>query len=262
MKNRFSLVQGILMLAVVAVLGAMAFRPLAAAKRKAVVVELFTSEGCSSCPPADELLTKMGSKSSSNGAEVIPLGFHVDYWNDLGWKDRFSSHAYTDRQEKYALKFRLDGPYTPQMVVDGQAQLVGNDSGDAENAVTQAATRQQQAEVKLSWASPEKLLVVVTGADKAAQMDVRLAITENNLSTNVGAGENNGHVLHHSAVVRDFRVLGQLSNGSFRSEITIKPDKEWKLNDLRAVAFVQAAPQGSIAGADSIAFPSSLTGGK
>jgi hypothetical protein len=262
MKNRISWVQGILMLAVVAVLAAMAFRPPAAAKRKAVVVELFTSEGCSSCPPADDLLSKMGRKASLNGAEVIPLGFHVDYWDDLGWKDRFSSHSYTDRQQQYARKFRLDGPYTPQMVVDGQAELVGNDSGGAENAVTQAATRQQEAEVKLSWASPEELLVEVTGADKTAHGDVRLAIAEDNLSTSVAAGENNGHVLHHSAVVRDFRLLGQLSNGSFQKAVDVKPDKVWKVNDLRAVVFVQAGNQGAIAGAASINFSQSLTTGK
>ncbi len=261
MKNHAWWVQGISLLAIAAFLGAMAFRPVTA-KRKAVVVELFTSEGCSSCPPADELLTRLRSQPTSNRAETIPLGFHVDYWDQQGWRDRFSSHAYTDRQEKYAARFRLDGPYTPQMVVDGQVEFVGNDIGRAEGAVTQAAGRLQEAEVKLSWVSPDKLLVAVTGADKAARAEVRLAITEDNLSSNVAAGENHGHVLHHSAVVRDFRLLGQLNNGSFQMEVPIKPEKEWKLNDLRAVAFVQAVPEGAIAGAASIAFSSSLTAGR
>lgn len=254
MKNRLWWLQGISLLAIVAVLGAMAFRPAPPAKRKAVVVELFTSEGCSSCPPADALLTRMEHQSSSNGAEIIPLGFHVDYWNDLGWKDRFSSRAFTDRQQKYASRFRLDGPYTPQMVVDGQTEFVGNDSGHAENAITQAAARQEQADVTLKWTSPEKLLVVVTSADKAARGEVRLAITEDNLSTTVAAGENNGHVLRHSAVVRDFRLLGQLSDGSFQKEISVQRQDDWKANDLHAIAFVQGASEGEITGASSIAF--------
>lgn len=262
MKNRVMWLQGIFLLAIVAVLAAMAFKPAPPAKRKAVVVELFTSEGCSSCPPADELLTRMEHKPSANGAEIIPLGFHVDYWDDQGWRDRFSSHAFTDRQEKYAVKFRLDGPYTPQMVVDGLTQFVGNDSSGAQTAITQAAARQQEADVQLSWVGPEKLLVAVTGADTAARSEVRLAITEDNLSTQVAAGENNGHVLRHSAVVRDFRVLGQLTNGKFQQEVVIEPKKDWKLNDLRAVAFVQVPSEGVIGGAASIAFPSSLTVGK
>lgn len=254
MKTRVLWLQAIFLIVIVGVLAAMAFRPAPPARRKAVVVELFTSEGCSSCPPADELLTRMEHQSSSNGAEIIPLGFHVDYWNELGWKDRFSSHAYTDRQQKYAARFRLDGPYTPQMVVDGQSEFVGNDSGHAQNAITQATTRQQQADVTLKWTSPEKLLVVVNSTDKAVRGEVRLAITEDNLSTTVAAGENNGHVLRHSAVVRDFRLLGQLSDGSFQKEISVQPQKDWKVNDLRAVAFVQGQSEGEITGASSIAF--------
>src|SRR5215469_12452024 len=158
MKNRALWLQGIFLLVIVAVLAAMTFRPSPPAKRKAVVVELFTSEGCSSCPPADALLTKMQHHATSNGAEIIPLGFHVDYWDELGWKDRFSSHAYTERQAEYSSRFRLDGPYTPQMVVDGETQFVGNDFGSAENALTKAAAQQQETEVTLKWASPEKLL--------------------------------------------------------------------------------------------------------
>jgi len=227
-----------------------------------VVVELFTSEGCSSCPPADALLTRIGHKPSANGAEIVPLGFHVDYWDDLGWRDRFSSRAYTERQQKYAARFRLDGPYTPQMVVDGQAEFVGNDSGRAEDAITRAAAQPQEADVQLTWTTPDKLLVRVLAADKSAHADVRLAITEDNLSTNVAAGENDGRVLRHTAVVRDFRLLGQLGNGTFQAEVALKPEKDWKVTDLRVAAFVQAAPNGTIEGAASIPFSSSLSAGK
>src|SRR5215471_14508014 len=254
MKNRAFWLQGIFLLVIVAVLVAMTFRPAPAAKRGAVVVELFTSEGCSSCPPADELLARLGRQRTKSVPEVIPLGFHVDYWDHQGWRDRFSSHAYTERQEAYASRFRLDGPYTPQMVVDGEAQFVGSDSGHAQNAILQASARPQTAEVQLTWTAPGKLLVHVTASENSAPADVRLAITEDNLSSKVAAGENDGRVLHHSAVVRDFRLLGQARQGKFQTEVPIKLDKEWKVNDLRLVVFVQAAHNGAVAGAASVGF--------
>lgn len=236
------------------VIGVMPSSSLPVAKRKAVVIELFTSEGCSSCPPADALLTRLGHGKSSNGAEVIPLGFHVDYWNYLGWQDRFSSHAFSERQEKYAARFN-EGPYTPQLVVDGESQLVGSDSAGAENAIVQAASRLQESDVELSWESPDKLLVVATAKENAPSAQVLMAITEDSLASNVAAGENGGHVLHHSAVVRDLRLLGQLSHGRLQIEVPIKSAKDWKPQDLRLVVFLQGAPVGPIIGAASIPFP-------
>jgi hypothetical protein len=106
-----------------------------AVPRKAVVVELFTSEGCSSCPPADELLGRLRRDLSAKNIQVIPLGFHVDYWDGLGWKDRFSSAKFTQRQEQYAQALRVDGPYTPEMVVDGAVEFVGNDAGRAQSTI-------------------------------------------------------------------------------------------------------------------------------
>jgi hypothetical protein len=222
-------------------------------QRKTVVIELFTSEGCSSCPPADALLTRLGHALPPNGTEVIALGFHVDYWNHLGWQDRFSSHSYTARQEEYASKFH-QGPYTPQLIVNGESELVGNDSRGAETAIARATARQEQAQVKLSWQSPDKLLVVAT-ADHASSAQVLLAITEDDLSSNVARGENGGHVLHHSAVVRDLRVLGQLRHGRFEAQVPVKLSSGWKVKDLRLVAFVQPAPVGPVEGAAAIPFP-------
>jgi len=219
------------------------------AKRKAVVVELFTSEGCSSCPPADSLLLQLRQQTQQDGTEVIPLGFHVDYWNDLGWKDRFSSAAYSRRQEQYARRFALDGPYTPQMVVDGSSEFTGSDSSRARAAISQEATQAPTANVQLSLASPDKLLVRVISPGAG---DVTLAITEDNLTTNVGAGENNGRVLRHAAVVREFRTLGKLAQGSFQAEIPLAPAKEWKPRDLRYVVFVQEVANGRIEGAASL----------
>ncbi|MEP6918890.1 MAG: DUF1223 domain-containing protein, partial [Acidobacteriota bacterium] len=109
--------------------------------RTPILVELFTSEGCSSCPPAEALLTQLLSGQPVAGAEIIPLEFHVDYWDRLGWKDPFSSAAFTSRQGIYTAAFATDGNYTPQMVVDGAAQLVGSDRVKALDAIGRAGTQ-------------------------------------------------------------------------------------------------------------------------
>ena len=223
----------------------------ASAVHKAVIVELFTSEGCSSCPPADKFLGQLRQGAAPNGVEVIPLGFHVDYWNYLGWQDRFSSHAYSQRQEKYAGKLHLDGPYTPQMVVNGSEQFVGSDSGRARSAIARAAASASQASVEITPSAPDKLLARVK-APAGVSGDVWLAITEDNLSNKISAGENDGRVLRHSAVVRDFRLLGQFSNGIFQSEVLLKLEKDWKRADLHAVVFVQEPGEGKISGAAAV----------
>jgi hypothetical protein len=220
--------------------------------QKAVVVELFTSEGCSSCPPADELLGHLRQDLAAKNIQVIPLGFHVDYWNSQGWKDRFSSADFTHRQELYARSLNSkDGPYTPQMVIDGTAEVVGN-SGQVEQVITQAATKPGAAEVSLSADGTDHLTISVKGP-AASKDNVMLAITEDNLSTHVGAGENNGHTLHHAAVVREFRQLGQLHDGSFTKNLEVKLKSDWKRADLHAIVFVQEGPMGKIQGAASIA---------
>lgn len=225
----------------------------APAKRGAVVVELFTSEGCSSCPPADDLLGHLRVPTAAGEAEVIPLGFHVDYWNDLGWRDRFSSASFTNRQAGYAEKLGMNGSYTPQMVVDGTEEFVGSNARRAHEAIAKAAARPERVEVRLVSTEPEKITVRVKSTGAAVEGLVLLAITEDHLETSVGAGENGGHVLHHAAVVREFRPLGQLKDGSFETTATVTPGSDWKLKDLRAVVFVQSAAQGEIEGAAAMA---------
>jgi hypothetical protein len=220
-----------------------------AQKKRAVVVELFTSEGCSSCPPADQLLGRLGREEIPSGIDVIPLGFHVDYWNTLGWKDRFSSASYTHRQEVYAQKLRVDGPYTPQMIVNGESQFVGSSRAEARRAIEHASLESQPAEVALSISGSGTLLVRVGGAPAG---EVMLAITEDNLETKVGRGENSGRTLHHDAVVREFDLLGQVENGAFHSSVPLTLRKEWKPADLRVVVFVQEPGSGKIVGAGSL----------
>ena len=218
--------------------------------RNAVLVELFTSEGCSSCPPADTLLGNLRQDLAGHGFQVIPLGFHVDYWNSLGWRDRFSSAAFSHRQEQYAQALHIDGPYTPQLVIDGATELVGIDRARAHAAIAEAATRGLEAEIDLSQSAPEKLELKVTSKMNGAA--VMLAITEDNLSTRIGAGENNGRELHHAAVVRELRQLGIIQNGSLTTSATLAPEKDWKPADLRAIIFVQQAGAGKILGAASV----------
>jgi hypothetical protein len=214
--------------------------------RKAVVVELFTSEGCSSCPPADELLAHLRQDLSAKNIQVIPLGLHVDYWNSLGWKDRFSSAEFSQRQEQYTQSLRVDGPYTPEMVVDGVVEFVGNDAGHAQRSIREAASQPEVATVKISSAA-DQLAVQVKAQGSAKDAQVVLAITEDNLTTQVGSGENGGRTLHHAAVVRELRQLGRLHEGSFEANVALKLDKDWKRNDLRAVVFVQEGATGKIA---------------
>jgi hypothetical protein len=215
--------------------------------RKAVVVELFTSEGCSSCPPADELLAHLRQDLSAKNIQVIPLGFHVDYWNSLGWEDRFSSADYSRRQEQYTQSLRVDGPYTPEMVVDGVVEFVGNDAGHAQRSIREAASQSEVATVKISSAAADQLAVQVKAPNSAKDAQVVLAITEDNLTTQVGSGENGGRTLHHAAVVRELRQLGRLHEGSFEANVPLKLDKDWKRADLRAVVFVQEGPSGKVA---------------
>lgn len=218
--------------------------------RKAVLAELFTSEGCSSCPPADALLGRLRQDLAGRGFELIPLGFHVDYWNSLGWKDRFSSAEFSHRQEQYARALRVDGPYTPQMVVDGTAEFVGSDKERAHAAIAEAASRPQKAAIELALIAPDQLSIHVTTIENGGV--VMLAITEDNLATRVGAGENNGHELHHAAVVRELRQLGKIQDGDFKAGVPLMIKKEWKPADLRAVVFVQQGEAGEVLGAASV----------
>lgn len=228
--------------------------------RKAVVVELFTSEGCSSCPPADELLGHLRQDLSAKNIQVIPLGFHVDYWNSLGWKDRFSSAEFTQRQEQYTRALKVDGPYTPEMVVDGAVEFVGNDSGRAQSTIRQQAAQLAEAQVTITSAEADQLKIQVKGPVTASAGNalVMLAITEDNLSTQVGSGENGGRTLHHAAVVRELRQVGTMKNGVLETTVPLKLEKDWKRNDLHAVVFVQNGPSGKIEGAASVALADQL----
>jgi hypothetical protein len=213
-----------------------------------VVVELFTSEGCSSCPPADRLLMQLQQQHTLENAELILLGEHVDYWNNLGWKDRFSSPEFTERQRVYANALGLPSAYTPQAVVDGHVDVPGNDQPGLERAVLRAAGAPKPALISLRWASPEMLDVTVANAKDGR---VLLAVTEDDLSTSVGGGENGGRTLHHAAVVRQLRDLGAAKEGTYQSSVKIDWRPEWKRANSRAIVIVQLR-NGHIIGAAAL----------
>ena len=224
-----------------------------------VVVELFTSEGCSSCPPADSLLMKMDAAHSVGIVEVIALEEHVDYWDDLGWRDPYSAHEWTERQQRYAYAFGQGSVYTPQMVVDGRAEFVGSREGQARQTIAELAGK-KKAEVVVTTANSsdgkEHITVRVGKLPEASagdSSDVWLAITETGLHTAVTRGENAGEDLHHSPVVRMLRKIGTADaknqDISFTGETNVSLDKGWQRNNLRAVVFVQQEKSRQIVGA-------------
>jgi hypothetical protein len=228
-------------------------------RRVPVVVELFTSEGCSSCPPADQLLARMDHNQPVPGVRVVALEEHVDYWNSLGWTDPFSSSQYRVRQNEYGRKFQTDSIYTPQMIVNGQTGFVGNDPDRAYQEIGRAAQAQTTL-VELKTAPNGKdpdlvdLSVQVTNPNggKARSSNVYLAVTENDLSSNVSRGENSGRLLRHAPVVRSFGVIGKLdARGSNTAQITntLRLPHEWRRENLRAVVFVQERDSYKITGA-------------
>jgi hypothetical protein len=223
--------------------------------QQAVVVELFTSEGCSSCPPADALLSSLAKQRTTvKGVELILLGEHVEYWNDLGWRDRFSAPAYTERQYEYVRQLHLATAYTPQIVIDGHLQTSGGNAAGVQRLLAEAATAPKPANVSLSFVSSDKLRVTVT-AETTTKLQVILAVTEDNLSTTVQGGENGGRVLKHDAVVRELHPLGRTTDGKFDKTVAVPHKADWKPEDLRVMVLVQESDSGAILGAASVVLP-------
>jgi len=229
--------------------------------RVPVVVELFTSEGCSSCPPADELLATLDKKQSVPGVEIIALEQHVDYWNSLGWKDPFSSSRFSERQSEYALSFGRSGIYTPQMIVDGNVEFVGSSRREALSSIAEAG-RRAKARVSLQIKNSESdsagnipLVLSVEMLPKTGttgDADLVIAVTENDLPSNISRGENAGLNVVHRAVVRDLRTIGNVKPGkSLEMKWDLRLDKEWNRENVHVVVFLQDRSNRNILGAAS-----------
>ena len=209
-----------------------------------VLVELFTSEGCSSCPPADAVLAALERAQSVAGARVVPLALHVDYWDGIGWPDPFSSAQATQRQRSYAPLG--SGSYTPQAVIDGRAETIGSRKGIVEQAVGEAAKRPHAAisiEVAApkSVAAPVELTLKVGALPAGAAPDAELlvALTQNAVRVAVGRGENAGKTLEHTAVSRQLVVAGPTPAAGASLTASLAVPRGLSAKELRIVAFVQ-----------------------
>ncbi|MGH9365082.1 MAG: DUF1223 domain-containing protein [Thermoanaerobaculia bacterium] len=225
-----------------------------------VVVELFTSQGCSTCPPADRLLAALGAESAGR---VVPLSFHVDFWNHAGWTDPFSRGDWTRRQEVYARARGLQQLYTPQAVVDGGAELLGSDGRGLRAAVAAAAARPAAA-ISLRLEPTASKVLVEADVDRpealrGRKLDLILAVFETGLITPVGRGENGGRTLRNDYVVRSLRRGGRLAaDGPSRTRHTtaLPVAKEWSRSHLGVAAFLQDPRSLEICGAKAQALAS------
>ena len=210
--------------------------------RQSVLVELFTSEGCSSCPPADALLERLHRTQPVAGAQIIVLSEHVDYWNHIGWADPYSSPAFSTRQQQYARRFRIEGPYTPQIVVDGRTELLGSDARAAESAV-RSSLQQPRTTVRID-ADGHMATVEVDPlpAKTAHKANVYLAYAADSGTQDVLRGENRGRRLHHVSIVKELKQIGTIDDRSaFKTQVPVE-------NGMRLIVFVQEAAQGPVWG--------------
>ena len=266
LRNGFAALAGAL-LALALAAGLSAARPAAPEEAAAgdetlapVLVELFTSQGCSSCPPADDLLRTLERNQPVNGALIIPLSEHVDYWNRLGWRDPYSSRRFSERQREYARSLGIDSLWTPMMVVDGDTAIIGSRPITAREAVVEARKAPKARLAVEASAAPEDSEVRVTGVitelpPHDAQPEVWVALAEGGITTDVTRGENASKTLTHTAVVRSLTWLGSLPREAPEAwpvEAELRLGRSWRRENLRVVVFVQAGQGGSILGVTSV----------
>jgi hypothetical protein len=221
----------------------------ASAADPVAVVELFTSEGCSSCPPADRLLSRIAAEPAARNGRLVCLAYHVDYWNRLGWPDRFSDAAFSARQRSYAEALGEARVFTPQAVVNGTRSLVGSDERGLRAAITSELERPAVAGLVLRiepGENPGELRVRVRVDDTTPPAMVRVAVVEDGLVTRVQRGENAGRTLHHDCVVRAVDE-GELTDGTVTVRLAVPSDLV--VSRSRVVALVQDADTLRVLGA-------------
>jgi len=231
-----------------------------------VLVELFTSQGCSSCPPADRLLSAIAAERRG---EVVALEFHVDFWNSLGWTDPFSSKEWTARQLAYEPVLGQSQVYTPQAVVDGRVEMVGSDEARLRPALDAAAAR-PGGRIQLSLEpSPARVRLVadvaIPDALRGRRFDLMAAVFERNLATPVGRGENGGRTLHNDDVVRSLERVDQIAAGGAspsRHTATLTLSRDWEPSRLGVAVFLQDPKSLEVFGAAAQPFPASSAPGR
>lgn len=215
------------------------------------VVELFTSEGCSSCPPADAVVAKI--QKESNDKPVYILAYHVDYWNRLGWKDVFSEAAYSHRQSQYSAWLHLNGVYTPQIVVNGKTEFVGSEEGTLRNAIKTNLQIQATVQIALSDVKVDggKVSLHYQAEGNTHKTVLLVAIVQKQAQTKVERGENAGHTLSHVQIVRSLQSINLNSSTGYE---TIALPKGVDPKGTELIAFLQNTVTGTISGATRAEF--------
>ena len=227
------------------------FNSAAYAAEPFAVVELFTSEGCSSCPPADELLIQIAKEAKKQNLLIYTLGFHVDYWNQLGWKDPFSQAEFTDRQYLYAQKSNSSSVYTPQMIINGQYGFTGSDRNKAWNTIKEELNKNTLLEIGIAMdpIQDNQYKFSYHMAHVPNDSTINIAIVEKNLSSEVTRGENSGRTLLHTNAVRYFSA-SPLAQTSAQSVINLST--QWKKENLAVIVYVQDNKNMQILGVSQI----------
>jgi hypothetical protein len=220
------------------------------------VVELFTSEGCSSCPPAERLLGELARDAEHDGRPVFTLAFHVDYWNGLGWADRFSDPAFSQRQRDYARTLHVDEIYTPQMVVNGTTQFVGSDRDGAARAIAGALAGQSAVTmtVQVNGNKRDGYTVHATTKGAGAGAVVNIAVVERGLATDVKSGENKGRRLEEPSVVRWFKSVPLSDAGT----VIVPPLAAVQTEHTSVIVYTQQPGNGPIFGAAATSLPATV----
>ena len=212
------------------------------------VVELFTSEGCSSCPPADEIVGRLDKKKN-----IYVLSFHVDYWNYLGWKDVFSDPAYSERQKQYGSIFHLTSIYTPQIIVNGRTEMVGSEENNLHKTIGEYILEKPAYSVSLQIKPVTNNKIFIKGLTNGdSETQFNLALVQNGVTDHIQRGENRGKTLHHFHVVRDFHVL-PIQNGSIADSVSLPAGLT--AGDCTLIAYLQNKKTGFILAATSSEIP-------
>jgi hypothetical protein len=209
-------------------------------QRSFAVVELFTSQGCSSCPPADKLLEELKKEARTKNLNIFPLSFHVDYWNYLGWKDPYSGKNPTARQQEYARAFSRRGVYTPQMVINGTTEFPGNRRASMQKAIKDALDQHIPQDISLSLSTETKdsnLIVSFEVSEIPSDSVLQLAVVNESIENYVPKGENSGSTLSHTNVVRQLITVPLKKERKGKVDVSISEDAQ--SNNMSVIGFIQ-----------------------
>ncbi|MBO0934136.1 DUF1223 domain-containing protein [Fibrella aquatilis] len=238
----------LIMLALAGLFAVQAHRP--EPSKPVAVVELFTSQGCSSCPPADRLLTEVSRQAVASGQSLYALSFHVDYWDRLGWRDPYSDAKYTARQQQYARQFKLGSIYTPQAVLNGKREFVGSNRAQMTSLLADALRETPPVAVQLTANQQGKTITVnYKLAGRLAGTVLNVALVSQTTTTVVSRGENAGHTLTHNNVVRAFATVPTSETG----QTTLTAPADFDPTNGAVIAYVQQANTLTTLGAGRVA---------